>query len=64
MASPQPPNTGHCYCYPVAWNSGLADRLRRSLDRPVESITAPAQLTPSAVAAIDPSGSSCRIGAT
>ena len=36
------------------WNSGLADRLRRSLDRPVESITAFAQLTPAAVAAIDP----------
>jgi methionyl-tRNA formyltransferase len=36
------------------WNSALADRLSRSLDRPVESITAPAQLTPVAVAAIDP----------
>jgi len=36
------------------WNSGLADRLRLNLDRPVESITAPAQLTPAAVAAIDP----------
>ena len=36
------------------WNSGLAHRLRRSLDQPVESITAPAQLTPAAVAAIDP----------
>ena len=36
------------------WNSGLADRLRHSLDRPVESITAPAQLTPAIVAAIDP----------
>jgi len=36
------------------WNSALADRLSRRLDRPVESITAPAHLTPAAVAAIDP----------
>ncbi len=36
------------------WNSALADRLSRRLDRPVESITAPAQLTPAAVTAIDP----------
>lgn len=36
------------------WNSGLADRLSRSLDQPVEIITAPSQLTPAAVAAIDP----------
>ena len=36
------------------WNSALPDRLSRRLDRPVESITAPAQLTPEAVAAIDP----------
>jgi len=36
------------------WNSALADRLSRRLDRPVESITATAQLTPEAVAAIDP----------
>jgi hypothetical protein len=31
------------------WNSALADRLSRRLDRPVESIAAPAQLTPEAV---------------
>lgn len=36
------------------WNSALADRLSQRLDRTVESITAPAQLTPAAVAAIDP----------
>jgi len=36
------------------WNSALADRLSRRLDRPVESITAPAQLTPAVVTAIDP----------
>ena len=36
------------------WNSALADRLSRCLDRPVESIIAPAQLMPAAVAAIDP----------
>ncbi len=36
------------------WNSALADRLSRRLDRPVESINAPAQLTPGAVAAINP----------
>ena len=36
------------------WNSALADRLSRRLDRPVESINAPYQLTPEAVAAIDP----------
>jgi len=36
------------------WNSALADRLRQRLDRPVESISAPAQLTQEAVAAIDP----------
>jgi hypothetical protein len=36
------------------WNAALADRLSRSLDRPVESITAPTQLTREAVAAIDP----------
>jgi methionyl-tRNA formyltransferase len=36
------------------WNSALADRLSRCLDRPVERITAPAQLTAETVAAIDP----------
>lgn len=36
------------------WNSGLAERLGRRLERPVESITAPSQLTSEAVAAIDP----------
>ena len=36
------------------WNCALADRLSRSLDRSVESITAPFQLTPATVAAIDP----------
>ena len=36
------------------WNSALPDRLSRRLDRPVELITAPAQLTPEAVMAIDP----------
>lgn len=36
------------------WNAALADRLSQRLDRPVESITAPAQLTPAAVAAMDP----------
>ena len=36
------------------WNSALADRLSRRLDRRVESITAPSQLMPKAVAAIDP----------
>ena len=36
------------------WNSALADRLSRSLDRSVESISDPAQLTPLVVAAIDP----------
>ena len=36
------------------WNSDLPDRLSRRLDRPVQSITAPAQLTPEAVMAIDP----------
>ena len=36
------------------WNGALVDRLSQRLDRPVESITAPAQLTPAAVAAIDP----------
>ena len=37
------------------WNNALADRLSRRLYLPVESITAPSQLTPAAVAAIDPS---------
>jgi len=36
------------------WNSALADRLSRRLDRPLESITAPSQLIPEAVSAIDP----------
>ena len=36
------------------WNRDLADRLRRRIDRPVECINDPAQLTPKAVAAIDP----------
>ena len=36
------------------WNSVLADRLSRRLYLPVESIIAPSQLTPAAVAAIDP----------
>ena len=36
------------------WNSALADRLSRRLERRVESITAPSQLTPKAVTAIDP----------
>jgi len=37
------------------WNSALADRLSHRLYLPVEGITAPSQLTPAAVAAIDPS---------
>jgi len=36
------------------WNRALADRLSRQLDRAVESIIDPAQLTPEVVAAIDP----------
>lgn len=36
------------------WNSALADRLSRQLNRPVESIAEPAELTWDAVAAIDP----------
>jgi methionyl-tRNA formyltransferase len=36
------------------WNAALADRLSRRLDRLVEFISAPAQLTPEAVGAIDP----------
>ena len=36
------------------WNSALADRLSQSMARPVKSISAPAQLTPEATAAIDP----------
>jgi len=36
------------------WNSALADRLSRQLNRPVESISNPTQLTSEAVAAIDP----------
>jgi methionyl-tRNA formyltransferase len=36
------------------WNSALADRVSRQLNRPVESITEPAKLTSEAVAAIDP----------
>ena len=32
-----------------AWNSALADRLSRRLDRAVESISAPAQLSPAVV---------------
>jgi methionyl-tRNA formyltransferase len=36
------------------WNRSLADRLSRRLDLSVEIITAPSQLTPEAVAAIDP----------
>ena len=36
------------------WNGALADRLSRRLTRPVKSITAPSQLTPEAVAAINP----------
>ena len=36
------------------WNDALVDRLSRSLDRPVERITAHVQLAPKAVAAIDP----------
>ena len=36
------------------WNSALAARLSRRLERRVESITAPSQLTPTAVASIDP----------
>lgn len=37
-----------------SWNVALADRLSRRLDRPVEFISAPAQLTSEAVAVIDP----------
>ena len=36
------------------WNSALADRLSRKLNRPVESITDPAKLASEAVAAINP----------
>jgi methionyl-tRNA formyltransferase len=36
------------------WNSELADRLSRQLDRPVEIITESAKLTSEAVTAIDP----------
>lgn len=36
------------------WNSSLADRLRRQLNRPVERINEPAKLSSEAVAAIDP----------
>ena len=36
------------------WNSALAQRLSRQLDRPVESIAKPAELTSEAVAMIDP----------
>jgi len=36
------------------WNNALAGRLSRQLNRPVESISKPAQLTTAAVAAIDP----------
>ena len=36
------------------WNNALADRLSLRLDRRVENISAPAQLTPEAVMAIDP----------
>ena len=36
------------------WNGALAARLSKRLDRSVESITTPEQLTPEAVAAIDP----------
>ena len=36
------------------WNSDLADRLSRRLDRPVENISAPSQLTSEVVSAIDP----------
>ena len=36
------------------WNSALADRLIRQLNRPVETIAEPAKLTSEAVAAIDP----------
>ena len=35
-------------------NGALASRLGRSLDRPVERITAPALLTPNVVPAVDP----------
>ncbi|MDB4623038.1 methionyl-tRNA formyltransferase [bacterium] len=36
------------------WNSALANRLSRQLNRPVESIAEPTKLTSEAVAAIDP----------
>lgn len=36
------------------WNSALAKRLSRRLDRAVESISAPTQLSPAVVTAIDP----------
>ena len=36
------------------WNSALADRLGRQLNRPVESISEPAMLSSEAVKAIDP----------
>jgi len=36
------------------WNSALADRLSRRLDRPVEIISTPALLTAESVVAIDP----------
>ncbi len=36
------------------WNSALADRFSRQLNRPVESISEPAKFTSEAVAAIDP----------
>ena len=36
------------------WNSGLADRLSRQLNQPVESISEPVNLTAEAVAEIDP----------
>ena len=53
-------STSPCYQRPLLllssrpWNSALADRLSQRMARPVESISAPAQLTPEAVAAIDP----------
>ena len=51
MASPLPPNTGHCY-----FQSLLEQRFGNASDGAdaPESITAPAQLTPADVAAMDP----------
>ncbi len=54
VKAPLPPRRPLLLISSRPWNGPLSGRLSQRLDRPVESISSPAQLTAEAVAAIDP----------